>query len=561
MNTEAIAALKVGQIDTYMAEADKAIDGENADDFWKELAAQHPQQLNVVDALNQWPDDRDYHLDGYLIPVLAILPALSEEDYRKLLTFLSHRGGSSYSVLSALAKHIGNAPALAIEFGAELEAGQEVTETLQIAWAESFATGASRVAAEYVIGYFQKHGRLSFAVKALLLGLPDSELSAHEEFVASGVAMVDAVMSPLGQDSFVWLTLVKLSLVVPHASETLMNAVNSGDLHATQALIGALTRLDASEWGVQKIALQSVLSSLFLASIKDKNAISRFEHVLAVLFAREQSKKPALSFLSTLGAMREDCTEILPGAFDAVFRDKDGFSVLLTGWLLLPGANFDAISHLIGFYHSHGGVVRLDDDLILAADVQRLVKLVRRILALTYYGPTLCAYAGEILRIDELGQTGLNFGIEMLNEIYMEFPGAAEDYLKQRVKEVHAKTPAGKIYRNFLQAIQKWREVLDGLPRLKELRASSMENTALNNVKYRVSRDIHKGAEKKSIFGSLFSKSTILQGASFAAYNRNGPPIVTKMIQSSHSMELPSSELADPLRGLLRRRSFLGDAE
>lgn len=561
MSTEAFTALKAGQFEAYIVDAKKALDGDGRDTFWKELAAQHPQQINVIDVLSTWPNERDYEIDTVLTPVLAHLPNINRDEFWRLLEIISVRNGSAYSVLTEVAKYLGRDSTVAIAFAAEMEAGTEIDNAIQRAWAETFSSGAPRVASEYLFSYFRRHGRLPAALKMLVLGLPDAELSARSAFSEFGDALVDAVISPTGQDEYLWLTVAKLGIVVPYASDVLMQAVFSCNLDAVRALAGALTRLNASEWGAQKLPLQGILENLVVASINDKDATTYVDHLLSLCISRQAAKKPAIEFLATLGAKGDDFTAILPSAFQAVFRDRIEFSILVTKWLLQPGANFNAISHLIGLYHAQGGAVRLDDELILAADPQRLVKLVRRVLALTYYGPSMCAYAGEILRITGLGSTGLKLGVDMFNEIYLEYPGAAEDYLRKKAEEVDAETEVGTIYRGLLENILQWRVFLDELPNVTELRASSLENIALSNVKSRVNRDIHKGAEEKSVFASLFSKNTIVQGSRFAAYNRNGPPSITHMVRSSHSVELPSSELADPLRGLIRRRRLLGDAE
>ena len=561
MSADAFAALKAGQFDAYIAEAKKALDGEGRDTFWKELAAQHPQHINVMDVLSTWPSERDYEIDTVLSPVLAYFPIINREEFRKLLEIISVRHGWAYSVLTEVAKYLGRNSALAIEFAEEMETGNEIDNAIRMAWAETFSSGAPRTASEYFASYFRSHGRLPAEMKMLLLGLPESELSEQRAFAEMGDALVNAIISPADQDEYVWLAVVKLGSVVPYASDVLIQAVISCNLNAVRALAGALTRLNAAEWGAQKLSLEGVLESLVLASTNDKDATSRIDHVISMLISRQATKKSALEFLTTLATKDDDFTQIFPSAFQAVFRDRTEFSVLLTNWLLQPRANFDAISHLIEFHHSQGGSVNLDDKLILAADLPRLVKLIRRVLVLTFYGPSMCEYAGEILRIEGLGQTGLNLGVQMLNEIYSEYPGAAEDYVRKKVEKVDKGTPVGAIYQGFLEHILKWRDFLHDLPDVAELRASSLENTALNNVKNRVSRDIHKGAEEKSVFASLVSKSTIVQGARFAAYNRNGPPSVAKMVRSSHSFELPSSELADPLRGLIRRHRLLGDAE
>jgi len=561
MNEDVFAALQDGQFDTYARGATQLLDGDGRDSFWLELAAMHPQKIDVIDALTKWPQGRAYQLSAVLIPVLGYFSELTQVDYRKLLGVIALRNASAYSLIVETAKHLGRDHTLALEFASEMEAGKDFTEEVQIAWAESFATGAPQVAAEYVLGYFEVNRRLPTAVKLLLLGLPESELLEQSKFSELGEAMTDAAISPPAQDQYVWLTLVKLALVAPKASDKLMEAVNLGHVDAGRALAGALTRLDSPEWSVRKLPLQNVLESLVANAMSDEGALSYIDHVVAVLIVREHAKSQALAFLERLGVRNEDFTEILPASYQAAFRDEAGFVTLLTKLLLQQGANFKAIKHLIQFYQIESKAVRLDDEVIVAASTERLVKLVRRVLSLTFHGPTLCKYAGEILRISRLGKTGQHLGIQMFQEIYAEYPGAAEVYLLEKVKEVDAHTPAGTIYKDFMEHILEWREFLNKLPELKELRATEQERIALRNLRSRVNRDIQKEAEEQSIFASIDSKSVIVQGNRFAAYVDDRPPMVTQMFESSHSIELPSSELADPLRGIMRRRKLLGDAQ
>jgi len=99
MNNDVSAALKTDQFDLYTRGVTKLYEEGSIDSFWKELAAMHPEKLNIIDALSRWPPGRDYQLDTALIPVLAYLPNLGREDYRKLLGIIATRGVCAYSVM------------------------------------------------------------------------------------------------------------------------------------------------------------------------------------------------------------------------------------------------------------------------------------------------------------------------------------------------------------------------------------------------------------------------------------------------------------------------------
>jgi hypothetical protein len=66
-----------------------------------------------------------------------------------------------------------------------------------------------------------------------------------------------------------------------------------------------------------------------------------------------------------------------------------------------------------------------------------------------------------------------------------------------------------------------------------------------------------RGAAERSVFASIFTNVHLAQGRRFATHTAHGAPQIAEMQQASHSIELPSSELADPVGGMLRRAKTL----
>ena len=67
-------------------------------------------------------------------------------------------------------------------------------------------------------------------------------------------------------------------------------------------------------------------------------------------------------------------------------------------------------------------------------------------------------------------------------------------------------------------------------------------------------------AAERSIFASICAKVHLAQGKKFASHTPFGEPQITQMAESRHFVELPSSELADPMRGQIERHNLLQSA-
>jgi hypothetical protein len=69
--------------------------------------------------------------------------------------------------------------------------------------------------------------------------------------------------------------------------------------------------------------------------------------------------------------------------------------------------------------------------------------------------------------------------------------------------------------------------------------------------------EIHRGAEAMSVFASTMTKVHIAQGNRVTSHIEDGPMAICSMGQFGHSIELPSSELSDPMRGFIHRMKML----
>lgn len=557
MVQDAIKALKVQDYDAYIELARKVVGTPNADAFWEGLATSHPNELNFLDVVSAWPRNKLFSSNKVLAPVLSRLKSFSSSDFQKLVEFVASTDEAVF-FSPVLAERVAQTPALALEYRDSLATTpQESWKTAQV-WATSFVSGAPVKAAEYIIEYFHRKGRLAKAERLVLLSFDEQTVAQHAGLSEVAEQIVDMVLRADELDDYSWLVVVKLALSSAYASDVLMRAVDAENLKAVRALAGALTRLKEAEFGARRLPLHEVISLFIKGSAADLDAINQADRAIAVLIGRENTRQVAVDFLLSLGAQKQNIVEIFQTAFNTAYENSADFSHVLTAWLLTPLANTKAISSLLSMYNINSGDARLDDELMLAADEKSVTRVVRRILALSFNGATLCSFASEILRIEGLGKLGLKLGEGMLAEIFGEYPRGTEDFLAEKIKTLDKKAPSTKVYEHVYANILKWREQLMTLPHVPELSLSDRERYAVRQVKARWHRDIQKDAEANSVFAPIFSsRNTIIQGDRVATYGNFGPPVITPLEGVEHSIELPSSELSDPMGGALRRYRLL----
>ncbi|MCY1551252.1 hypothetical protein D9M68_875690 [compost metagenome] len=148
----------------------------------------------------------------------------------------------------------------------------------------------------------------------------------------------------------------------------------------------------------------------------------------------------------------------------------------------------------------------------------------------------------------------------MLQVLFDEYPAATDKFLKEKAKACSRSAPEARSYRAVYASVLRWRRVLERLPALQELRPTDNELHILRTLKSRLNREILRGAAERSIFANMVSSAHVAQGRKVVIRTPHGSPQVVAMGEASHSIELPSSELADPMRGHLNRIQLLRDA-
>jgi len=261
-----------------------------------------------------------------------------------------------------------------------------------------------------------------------------------------------------------------------------------------------------------------------------------------------------------LGAVPKDMVEEFPEVFGALANHTNEFASVLTNWLLSPDVSFTSLASLLSMCTSSRAPVALDETAFATPPPERRLKAARRLLALTHHGPTLCHFSALIAEMPTLGPERFNLSGQMLDNAFLEYPGATEEFLKDKTSTLSTSAPEAQVFHGVYANILQWRSVLEKLPNRNELRPSDAEFQVLRTRKRRFNREIMRVAAEQSIFASLCTNLHMAQGRKFASHTPFGAPQITQMAESSHFFELPSSELADPMRGQIERNNLLRNA-
>jgi hypothetical protein len=272
---------------------------------------------------------------------------------------------------------------------------------------------------------------------------------------------------------------------------------------------------------------------------------------------KQEQTSLAYDCLLALGDGPDDAVGRFNLTFQSVAEDQAMFGKLLTSWLLSPTAAFPVLRDLLGFITAQRARGELDEPLFAAATPLLRAKAMRRLLGLHSEGPTLCQFAASVARMSSLGDEGLRMAADMFNFLHEEFPSATEDFLKPLSAAALRNERGAPVFRGVYAAVAKWKRHLERLPRRPELHITAADGFSLRSARIKLNEIIQRGGEEQSVLASLFSKKSIAQGRRFVVHTEHGPSAISQMGSFSHSVELPSSELSDPMRGYISRATLL----
>ena len=558
-----VETLARGDRESFAAKVATFMKQGSADFLWAAIGAAHGGALDLFRVLNEWPDADIRMAMRRLMPAVSKVTALSLGDAVQFLRFAARVPISfRHTAVEQLQPHIAAEPSLGAQLGQALLDGIVAGEGAVQVWAGAFAAGAPTPAAEYAANLLDSAVGAASAqqLHALLryLDMSQSTVVARLEPVEAPLTarLVDGVgKSEWSQEAGVALTAI--AQFSASAMVALQDGVSAGETWAIFAVAHWLQIRPTATVGTTAVPVQDLVRVMLQHAIKNGHVRRAVDSAVSSLMFDDVTRPLALAQFASLGSVDEDVAELLPESISAICEQMTDFTRALTGWLLEPDATFSAIRSLLSLCMAGQAPAALDVEMFAAASAERRVAAARRLLSLTHNGPVLCQFISVLAESPALQPDGLHMATQMLNEAYAEYPNATVEFLKERTRPIERARPFSHVYRGVYANALRWRRVLAQLPRLNELRPTDAQLHALRAMQSRVNREILRAANEHSIFAAFATKMHIAQGRRFVARTEQGLTAISGMQQASHAVELPSSELADPVRGMLRRAQAL----
>lgn len=529
------------------------------DRVWLLIAASL-DEIDFDELLARLP--QQHHADActWLAPLVRELPIFSLSEAQ---SFLDFAGGLEPSFRAAvgqyLTPHMAANPDLGIAVGREILGSASTPQGKISCWAHCFAAGCPRVAAAYAAAMPLDDPSQIDQVAWLLTALPQKH-EALSLFVAAESLFAAAVIGRIEVLGFAaWYALCRIAPFSVLAQRGLLEAIERRNGEAIGCVLQTLFHQELDELTVTGERVPLFVDRIIHLAIDGSDQRQTIDSLLSsTLYAGPLGSAVAQSLVN-LGGTPDICSS-LTQTFRALGEKEALFAVVLSAWLLQAETDFGSLRALLSMCtHGQASTV-LDEHAFTAASDDQQLKACRRLLAMTHHGPTLCRFIDALVGMTTLGEARLSIGSQMLNAAFEEFPGATEEFLKSKVETPGKDTQPTSMFRHIYANALRWRRVLKKLPTLKELRPSESELLALRAQKRRFQRDVARIASEKSVLMSLVTGVHLAQGRKFATRMPDGRTTISEMMQASHSVELPSSERADPMRGLLARANLLRGA-
>lgn len=526
---------------------------------WPALSRAHPSRIDILERLLAWPAQDVTLALRHLMPTVEHLEYLGLKDAVRFLEFANRPGPSfRHGVALKLKPHLSSSANLGTQLGEVLRRGDLHGDGAVRVWAGAFSDADPEQAAHFALALATSANSDAALLATLLQFMPAKDpkvLALLGPREADLTASLLAVVQSNGRD--VWVALTAIMDWSVAAMNALHTAVRAAEVDAVIAMSNAMYQVSTTTVGATAIPLDQLVDHLLQLALANDEVCRSVDSGIEALFYREGLRPTVLHCIAKLGAADTDVAERLPEMFNGLGEKQSDFTWLLTRWLVDEGTTFAAVRSLLSRCSAQQAPVGLDAEVFTAAPTARKVVAARRLLALTHDGPVLCRFIADLAERPALQPHGLELAAQMLNAAFAEYPGATVEFLRERTKTTRRTEPFAAVYRGVYANALKWQRILKRLPPRKELRPTDGQLHALRAMRQRINRDIMRTAGERSVFAGLFTSVHVAQGQRFTSHTADSEPQVFDMQTSSHSMELPSSELSDPVGGMLARAKQL----
>jgi hypothetical protein len=558
----AVAALRNGQLKQYEELAAFVPTGESSVQLLKAVGEAHGNSFDLLKSLSAWPTAGLTFALRRVMPAVEYVPTFASGDATLFLEFAARVGPSyRHTVSKNLQLHISSEMGLGRTIGMALRDADVLSDGALRVWAQAYSNAAPKHAAQFLLDLLGGAERDAVLLATLLQYLPTRDPGVVSILQPREAELSSCLLSLATQAaSEMWPALTAIADFSPCAMNALNDAVEDGDVHALNTVAAWLYMVSTPSVGATNVPLEALLKNLLRYAVEKSEVRRNVDSGVGSLLRRGSLRGLVIACIAELGHVDANVAELFTATFDELCEKPEDFKKLLTEWLLAERISFSAIRSLISRCISQRAPASLDGATFASAPRHRKVAAMRRLLSITHNGPALCDFIESLAETPVMQPDGLELAAHMLNEVSFEYPNATLQFLQPRTRPFARRESYADVYRGIYANTLRWRRVLNQLPKLNELMPTESQHHALRAMRQRFNRDVLRGASELSIFASLATKMHLAQGRRFASHRDHGVSQVAEMREASHSIELPASELADPVGGMLRRARAMGES-
>ncbi|CAN7410161.1 hypothetical protein [Duganella sp. LjRoot269] len=529
----------------------------------EEIAALH-SDLNLFSLLNEITQD-SFMLSIYLILESAKKVKMrTDADIYALSDYSRRVDGAFLDVVAdEIAVSLKDRPEFAITLLGKIGEREEALDVALLAWTIAYARAFPDAAINFLHQFDTSPVRNGFLYVAMLMNL--SRNPEFEDFVRHNHDEVITNIKKLSKEKpeshIAWQVLCDISEFSVEATVYLRNVISEGQVAIARAFLFKLATRNKKLVTVEKIPLSEFLKPILPIALQDNGISMQYGAILARLVTNKDTRDEVFSVMQYAEEnLNLDLCEKFESLSHAIM-DAELFSTLLTKRLMDKNSNPTALRNLLQFCIVGRAECDIDCELFVSAVFEQRRRMMARLIAYTHNGPSLCAFAAVLAESEKMQPDGLAIAKSIIEYITLEYPDSSEKFFLKKKKTKISSKNAASLYSSAMKTLVKSKNDRQALPSLDELRPSSSQHLAMIHQDIKTNREIGRAAEEKSIFSSIAKKVRILQGTKVATIMYDGRTSITKMGTMSYSIELPRSERADPVGGLIQRQSWLQGGE
>lgn len=310
---------------------------------------------------------------------------------------------------------------------------------------------------------------------------------------------------------------------------------------------------------------EEILMTFSAISCQYKGIISHVDYILSGLLKDKKNFELVERFFtawllnSDYHPNQQKLDSLFGATLSKMIRQSIFFNTLITKYLNHDDYKLhQAASDLIQYSNLHTKrTINLDQIIIQSLDIEDILYICKKILGYIFDVNTICSLVYSVLtaKPNDIKVKDLVQDI-FAGYIGMDYPSTTLEFLRNKLTTSALSDELKGDLKNIIDAIESRQKIFQSLPRLKELSIPQKCTYQIALEESKKNNKLMEEAQKGSIVSKIATKISLKYGISCFSY-RDGKYSVPNILSSfSYSVELPRSEIFNPVSASMQRVSF-----